>query len=511
MIHAVLALAIVFGFRRIRFCLKFFQQVNYFGDRFLRFALHGGQLIDKRVFIPSAAAAAMFHAWGWPWAPAIACAALALQIAREKNPAKNAIKPLNMTGRAKRIFYTALTLWCAAVAASLLAGRYYLYCIAGLALMAPAFLIIAKFAVSPVDRLINQRYINEAKARLEKFAPTVIGITGSFGKTSVKNILHHILSSYSTSFTTKRSINVLMGIVRAIREEYNAPTKFFVAEMGIGDVGQMPQLARFLNPSFGIITAIGAAHLESFKSADRIAREKFRLSAHVARNGGRTLLNGKNIAPEFIKKYASPNDIVFTGKEISNVAQTADGLSFTLDYEGNHDIFAPIYGIHQAENIAVAFITAHSLGISAEAIITALKTLKQTEHRLEVRREGGLTVMDDAFNSNINGFVSALETGAAIKGAERFILITPGMVEVGALHGEQHKRAGACANRVCDIVIAVKSDRIKDFTDEIARDKLVRSTSLASAREWLAANGRPGDVVLYENDLPDVYIETIKI
>jgi UDP-N-acetylmuramoyl-tripeptide--D-alanyl-D-alanine ligase len=141
----------------------------------------------------------------------------------------------------------------------------------------------------------------------------------------------------------------------------------------------------------------------------------------------------------------------------------------------------------------------------------ALKTLKQTEHRLEVRKEGNLTVIDDAFNSNVNGFISALNTGAEIKGKNRFILITPGMVELGALHAEQHSAAGKVANKVCDVVIAVQPERIKDFTDEVVAEKLVTAESLKQAREWLATNAHVGDVVLYENDLPDVYIERIRI
>jgi UDP-N-acetylmuramoyl-tripeptide--D-alanyl-D-alanine ligase len=303
-----------------------------------------------------------------------------------------------------------------------------------------------------------------------------------------------------------------MGIVRVIREEMNAAPKYFVAEMGIGDRGQMPELTRFINPQYGIITAVGAAHLANFKKIETVAREKFRLSKWVHKNGGQTILSAANIAPEFIEKYKSPNDIVFTGNEISDVRQTIDGLTFALKHDGKkYEIFAPIYGIHQAQNIALAFIMARMIGVAADAIITALKTLKQTEHRLELRAEGNLTVLDDSFNSNVNGFLSALETGAAIRGRGRFILITPGMVELGDMHAEQHKTVGVRANDLCDIVIAVNPDRIKDFTDRIDADKLVCAESLKQAREWLAANGRAGDVVLYENDLPDVYIEKIRI
>ncbi|MDR1071973.1 MAG: hypothetical protein LBL21_05015 [Rickettsiales bacterium] len=510
--YALYFLLAVFGYRRLLFCMKFLQQDNYFNKRFLRFGARGLQLIDKHVSIPLAAGILAFGTTWNAWWMLIPIAALIAQIVIEKNPMKGGIKPLAMTARAKRIFWTAFGLWCAALAANAAFCDGNLAALLAMVLFAPAFLMLANFVLIPVEKLIQQKYINEAKAILKKYNPVTIGITGSFGKTSLKNILQHILNSYSSSFATKRSINTMMGIVRVIREEMNQPYKYFVAEMGVGDRGQMPELARFINPRYGIITAVGAAHLVNFKKLAAVAREKFRLSKYVHKNGGRSILVAQNIAPEFIEKYKSPDDLIFTGNEIENVKQTIEGLSFSLNHDGQkYDIFAPIYGTHQAENISIAFVMARMLGVSAESIILALKTLKQTEHRLEVRQEGQLTVIDDAFNSNIKGFLSALETGAAIKGANRFILITPGMVELGEMHAEQHRAAGAKANEACDVVIAVNPARIKDFTDRISEGKLVTAQSLNQAREWLAANGRSGDVVLYENDLPDIHIEKIRI
>jgi len=443
-------------------------------------------------------------------------AALALQIVREQNPKKVGIKPLNMTARVKRIFYTAFALWLVALGFGFFGilpnngiARWYL---AALVLFAPAFVIFGNIVMAPVEALIQRRYVNEAKAILRKHNPITIGITGSFGKTSLKNILAHILGCYGLAFATKRSINTLMGIVRVIREEMTSAPKYFVAEMGIGDTGQMPALVRLVNPKYGIITAVGAAHLSNLGTLDNVAREKFRVSKQVYKNGGQTILNAANIAGEYIKKYGAPNDIIFKGDEIENVKQTLDGISFTLKYEGKkYELFAPIYGMHQAENLALAFMMSRMLGVPADNIILALKTLKQTEHRLEVRKEGSLTVIDDAFNSNVKGFVSAVETGAAIKGENRLIIITPGMVDQGAAHAENHGTAGAAANKFCDVVIAVNPARIEDFVKEITPEKLVRAENLAKAREWLNANARPGDVVLYENDLPDLYIEKIRI
>ena len=502
---ALLCLILAFGIRRLAFIMKFLQQQSYYNIRLWRFMFKKLQLIDKRVFIPLLVAAFFPKLI---WLPIIA---LIVQIIIEKNP-KIGIKPLNWTGRVKRIYGVALFLWIAAAIVSFSFSAISLYCYAAMALLAPIFLMMSNFILIPYQKLEEKKYLDEAKAKLKKFKPIVIGITGSYGKTSLKNILHHILGTFTTSFATKRSINTLMGIVRVIREEMLSAPKFFVAEIGIGAKHQMPQLLKFLNPNFGIITAIGAAHLENFRSINSTAREKFRLSKCVLKNGGETILASQNIDPKYIEKYKSEKDIIFSGDEIKDVKQTIEGLSFTLNYEKkNYKIFAPIYGIHQAQNIALAFIMARKLKVPAEDIILSLKSLKQTEHRLEVKREGDLIVVDDAFNSNINGFLSALETCAEIKGNGRFILITPGMIELGKMHSEQHKKIGIVANKLCDFVVAVNPDRIEDFTKEISKDKLVMATSLKEAREWLTKNARKEDVVLYENDLPDLYIEKISV
>ena len=491
--------------------MKFMQQNNYYNYRLVRFMFEKFQLVDKRVSIPFLFAAILSLFVQEQLILAIPAIAMCLQIYREKNPTKGGIKPLNITGRVKRIFGVAFALWLGATTLSLFIPATLFYMTA-IVVIAPLFLIAANTILVPYEWLDRKKYLDEAKAKLKKFNPIVIGVTGSFGKTSVKNILHHILGSFSSSFATKRSINTIMGIVRVIREEMNSQTKYFVAEMGTGQPGQIAQLARFLRPTHGIITAVGSAHLENFKTVDAIAREKFALSRYVGKNGGQTILAAANIDPEFIKKYAAQDDIVFSGKEVSNIKQTIDGLSFTLTFDGKkHEVFAPIYGMHQAQNIAISFMMAARVGANPESIISALKTLKQTEHRLEVKREGELIVIDDAFNSNMSGFISALETGDAIKGKGRFILITPGMVGLDAAHAEQHMAVGKVANKLCDVVIAVNPDRIKDFTKEISAKKLVLAPTLTEARTWLASNAQPGDVVLYENDLPDLYIEKIRI
>jgi UDP-N-acetylmuramoyl-tripeptide--D-alanyl-D-alanine ligase len=227
----------------------------------------------------------------------------------------------------------------------------------------------------------------------------------------------------------------------------------------------------------------------------------------VAENKGVSVVNSARANA----KLPPGKHVKFDSRSITNVRQSLDGISFTLAYDGErHRISAPLWGEHQAENIAAAFIMARVLGVPAATITARLKTTPQTAHRLEVKR-GPITVIDDGFNSNVDGFLSALSTLRQISGKGRAILITPGMVELGAKHSEHHETAGSASAKQADIVIAVRGERIRDFTKHIPPGKLVEVPSFAEATRWMTRHARPGDAVLYENDLPDVYEEKISI
>ena len=379
----------------------------------------------------------------------------------------------------------------------------------------PFMLVLSNILLSPIEIFVKHHYVAEAKSILNKYKPIVIGITGSFGKTSTKNILNHILSSVASSMTTARSINTLMGITQVIREELKPSYKYFIVEVGTSKKGRIKKICNLVKPQYGILTAIGSAHFESFKSKDAIAREKFDLIKSVINNNGSYIINSALVDEKYIKRFHADR----TDFAVSNIDVSSKGISFELKYNRQkYKISAPIFGIHQAQNISLAFIMALKLGIPADTIIASLKTLPQTEHRLEVKQQDGLTIIDDAFNSNIDGFKSALSTLKILASEKkgRAILITPGMVELGQEHDSQHKEVAKTALDTCDIVIAVVPERIKAFVDKFTAEKSVNQeiilvNTLAEARKWLAANSKHNDVVLYENDLPDVFEAKIKI
>lgn len=531
-IIAILAF-LFFAYKRSILCLQFLQQEGYENKSFFKFIFHRLQLIDKNLTV-----VVFFYT-------IISIAKKSLNMDMiilsliftifgllQKNPlSEKSKKKLVLTVRAKRILYLSLiidTLFASGIFYNLYLLKEYCLCMGvGYLLLLiqaiPFMLIISNIILKPVEIIVKNKYLNEAKKQLEIVNPVVIGITGSFGKTSTKNILNHIVSSVAPTLTTARSINTLMGITQVIREELKKHHKYFIVEVGTSSIGKIKKICSLIKPKFGILTAIGFAHFANFKTQENLAKEKMDLIKAVNQNNGISVINTLQVDKKFIpdmKNILFLSDSFTDEKtfKISNMSQDLDGIKFTLSYnKKSYELKAPIYGLHQVNNISLAFIMALQLGIPSETIKASLLTLKQVEHRLEVKKQpNGITIIDDGFNSNIDGFISALDTLKTLSKNGRAILITPGMVELGAKHKEQHINVAKYALKTCDIVIAVVPDRIKDFVDTFKNSmnknqQIILVDSFKEALIWTGENAKKGDVILYENDLPDVFEAKIKI
>ncbi|MDD4616337.1 MAG: UDP-N-acetylmuramoyl-tripeptide--D-alanyl-D-alanine ligase [Alphaproteobacteria bacterium] len=514
-----LAAFVCFIFRRLLRYLHMFQQNEYSSAAFFRWILKTGSF-DKRL----SAALALAFALSLVWADKIALAYLisGLFIAfrlRDEDPRKVAKKKLVMTQRATRIFIIALILCIGAGFAVSLAQNAALWIVA--VHFAPVSLALANLILAPVEAHIQKRIMNEASEILATVNPKLIGITGSFGKTSVKHILGHVLSMNAPTLFTPGSINTLMGVSRVIRENLTADIHYFIVEMGAYNRGSIEKLCRLTPPQFGVITALGEAHYERFGSLDNVARGKFELADAVLANGdGKVVVHENVLAQPYAKAFVEENRdrFVVCGKsedsdlKIGNVSQAATGLTVTVTWNGKtFDLFAPLYGLVHADNIALVFAAAVTLGMEPDRACAALRTVPQIKHRLEVLPQGnGTTYINDAYNSNPKGFAAALDflsfMGTEKKG--RRILVTPGILELGDKNDEIHRRLGEKAAETADILLLVRPDRIPTLAEGFkarATEKELRLVeSFAEAREWLATNVRPSDVILLENDLPDV-------
>jgi UDP-N-acetylmuramoyl-tripeptide--D-alanyl-D-alanine ligase len=520
---------IVFAARRLLTYLHLFQQEEYDGRRFLVW-LVADRAWDRRLSLVLAAifvAQLLMRGAGLPpgsfaW---LVGAAFLATAAIERDPCKTAKKPLVMTTRARRIFAIALALMLGTgVVAALSSDLVVAWIVA--AQLVPVALVGANLLLAPFEAWVQRRYWREARAVLERVQPIVIAVTGSYGKTSVKHILGHVLETAGPTLITPGSVNTAMGIARVIRERLGAHHRFFVVEMGAYGIGSIRHLCALTPPRIGIISAIGKAHYERFKSLDAVAHAKFEL-AEAVRDAGGTVIVAADVLQfawprEFIERH--PDIVVTVGAEdasalvIRSLRQEADGIVAEIVWRGaGYELRAPLFGLHQGGNIALAFAAACSLGLSPADVALSLKSTPQISHRLEVRRQGdGAIVIDDAYNSNPVGFASALALlDALARPGGRRILVTPGMAELGSEHEAEHTRIGRLAGAHADVLVAVAPHRVASlvaaFSEAAPERTIVPCATFADARTWLDGNLAGDDVVLIENDLPDILEQKLRL
>ena len=458
----------------------------------------------------------------------------------EKDPRKASKKAFVLTLRARRILVMSLIYATIIAVIAFYLSLPWLWIIAVQAL--PLMLILGNATLAPYEALVQNKFYNEARSKLEEINPTIIGITGSYGKTSVKHILGHILKNSAPTLMTPGSVNTLMGITRIIREQLQPNHRYFIVEMGAYGKGSIASLCALTPPNYGIIASIGHAHYERFKSLETVVKAKYELAESVLQRDGTMIVHERTLKFQHsrdIRNLHMDNFIVCgepmrTDKpqneqefsylaaddlKIISVEQTPKGLCIKIEWKDEkYTLRAPLYGVHHGHNIALAFACAMSLGMEAKDIKTALASTPQITHRLEVKQQvDGSIIIDDAFNSNPPGFRAALHVMKVLADDRegRAILVTPGIVELGNAHDEVHRTLGALAGDVCDIVIVVNPSRIPTFIEGFNNKNsgkiLQQFETFASAEKWLIENKRDTDVILLENDLPDIYERVLKI
>ena len=516
---------LLFSLRRLMTYLHIYQQEEYQPIRFLRWMVTS-RSFDKRASI----VILLFGALEWTirlsgeiGAGFVVASLLAIAWS-EKDPRAASKKRLVMTDRASRIYWIAFTL---------LAAAGTLYTLPGVPLLAwilpvhfiPVALAIANLLLTPYERHVQQGFWNEAHQKLQTLKPMVIGITGSYGKTSTKHLLGHILEMQAPTLITPGSVNTPMGIARIVRERLGAHHRFFVCEMGAYGPGSIARLCRLAPPDVAVLTAFGMAHYERFKSLETVAKAKLELAESVATRQGEVIFYEQVLesaeAREFQGRYAR-TIVVGGGSDASfqlrDAIQTTEGIQVKITWNGQeYQLRAPLYGQHHIGNMAVAFATACSLGIAPADAITALASVPQIAHRLELKSGvNGSRLIDDAYNSNPVGFASGLRLLDELNATGgRRVLVTPGMVELGTAHNEEHYRIGVLAARYVDVLLPVLPERIRRLTEgfvEVSETGIViPCRDLTAAQSWLNENLRPDDIVLMENDLPDLYERNLSL
>jgi len=515
-----------FAWGRLLTYLHIYQQEEYQPVRFLRW-LFVSHSYDKRASLGLLIVGALqvFRIIP-PIVVSITTGAVFLAFTfLEKDPRKSSKKRLVMTSRAKRIVWTAAVLITVVAMAALALDLPALVWIVIVQLI-PFALAGGNLLLMPYERSVQQRFWNEAHRKLESLKPTVVGITGSFGKTSTKHLLGQVLEMQAATLITPGSVNTPMGISRVIREQLGAHHRFFVCEMGAYGPGSIERLCRLAPPDVAVITAIGMAHYERFKSLDTVARTKFELAEATVARGGTVIVAEQVLEFEYARsfrdRYRAKTIVVgaTSGCElrILDTGQTNIGVSAEVVWRNTpYALRAPIFGEHHISNMALAFAAACTLGVSPEDAIVALASTPQIKHRLEVKEgPAGARLIDDAYNSNPVGFASGLRLLSSLRvNGGRRILITPGMVELGPAHDTEHHKIGQLAAEHVDILIPVLPERIESLTESYRKARpdalVVPCVNFAAAQTWMSQNVQPSDIVLMENDLPDLYEKKLRL
>lgn len=522
-----LAAGALLAFSELKRDMMMLQQNSYRRERYTRWLSQSGDSTSATRILGIIILFAAMSMFNVIWASSLLIILFGTVVSTRLLKAKYK-KPLVWTPRARRIYATAgvLTVALTAVMAFGIGQGDTLHAIyrAAVTLLgcycgSHIIIMAALELMGPVDRSINRGFVNDAVKRLRSHPDlTVVGITGSYGKTSTKHYLHRILSEHFETLMTPGSYNTTLGVVRTVREMLKPYHQVFICEMGAKQLGDIKEICDIVNPTVGVVTAVGPQHLESFGSLDNVCRTKFELVDALPADGLAVVNDdfeaaaARRVDHVACQRYGAGDSqgIRYTATDVS---VSAHGTTFTVhDNQGRQpdlQLTTHLVGECNITNLLAAVIVARHLGVPDNKIVYAVQQIQPVEHRLSIKRTpGGVTILDDAFNSNPVGSRMALEVLHQMPG--RGIVVTPGMIELGQRTHELNADLGEHIGRNADVAIIVGQYNREAIAEGLKRTSMPESAihyvdSFAAAQALLQPMLKPGDTVLYENDLPDTF------
>ena len=357
--------------------------------------------------------------------------------------------------------------------------------------------------LQPWERRQSAVFVDRAARRLAQVAPTVVGITGSFGKTSTKNHLADLFRVDGDTVATPKSFNNRAGLSRAINEGLIDGTRVFIAEMGTYGPGEIAELCAWCPPAISVITAIGPVHLERMKSLDTIESAKFEITTSAA-------AVVVNVDDERLRHWPAR----LAGKTV-RTAGSVQPADVQVRVEGDHWVvvidgeslatIAPIASV-QPTNVACAIATALLLGRSATELIARLDAIAPVANRANVvTAASGVVVIDDTFNANPASAAASLRLLADQAVTGRRVVVTPGLIELGPEQYRENRALAAAVRAMGAELVIVQRTNAQALSDGCGAGAM-RVRYRDDAVAWVRATLRAGDAVLYLNDLPDHYI-----
>jgi UDP-N-acetylmuramoyl-tripeptide--D-alanyl-D-alanine ligase len=394
----------------------------------------------------------------------------------------------------------------------------------GLTALSMALVVGANTLNAPLQAAVRRRFLRRARARLERLQPLVIAVVGSYGKTSTKHILAHLLEQYGSTLATPKSFNTLMGVCRTVNDVLEEKHRTFIVEMDAYDIGEIASICALVRPRHALVTSVGPQHLERFGTIDRIGDALYETIEALGQDGFAVVYAGDDATAALADRArGAGHDVIRYGIEgavgdldvvAENVRITGRGSEFTWRWPAaglRHELEIPLLGRHQVLNVTAALAAVHRLGLPLADALSAVASLQPVDHRLQpVPTGNAITVIDDSYNANPVGVHNGLEVLAQVEARLR-ILVTPGLVELGAVEDEENRRYGEHAARVCDHVIVMDARPARALREGLRAgglpdDRVHVVRSLAEATELIGRIAGAGDAVLFANDLPDTYL-----
>ena len=448
---------------------------------------------------------------------------LIINLLLERKKSQNKL-PLKYTARVKRLTVTniithvlpiiLMSIWVTDL------NIVYFYLILGLiAYLNSIYILIALLINTPVESLVGYYFKRKAVNKIKSMNTLkVIGITGSYGKTSSKNILNDILNIKYNAMPTPKNFNTPFGLMITINNYLDKFTDVFIAEMGACQEGDIKELCDLVHPKYGIITKIGVAHLATFKTRENIQKTKFELIESLPSDGIGIL----NADDEWQRNYKIKNnckikwigiDSLDADVRATNININSKGMSFDCYFKDDPNPYrfeTKLLGYANIYNILAGIALGKEFGMTVEQLKAGVAKVKPVEHRLELKKNGDITIIDDAYNSNPTGAKMALDVLKLMPG--KHIVVTPGMIELGNEEYEKNKEFGKQIAESSDEVILVGAEKTKPIYEGLKEknydeNKIHVINDVLKAFPLIQTLKEKETYVLLENDLPDIFNE----
>lgn len=435
---------------------------------------------------------------------------------------------VNLTFRLKRLFITEVLLL---VTLSICVYFIQWFYISAFIFFTYPIILASNGLIFPIEHKIRKNFIIKAKNKLNTIKPTVIAVTGSYGKTSVKNFIFSVLNSEFKTYATPSSYNTMMGICKSI-QEMPCDIQFFIVEMGARRRGDIKKLCELTGVDMAVITGINNQHIETFKSIATTIETKCEMISFLKTDGYGAVINANSDNIREILSYMKmPFKIVTIDKTIKSIAHNInytgaiaacdikcdqDGSSFKIEILDSNNkvrdtidnLKCALLGKHNITNILLAITVALRFNVSADNIKQSILKLKPVEHRLQLIKTNAMNIIDDSYNSNYDGFIQAIDVLKMFSGKK--IIATAGLVELGNISYEVNRKLAEKMSSIVDVAIIIGKINRRAFYDGLissafSAENIYLVDTLEEAKRVFPRVTEPNCTLLLENDLPDNY------